>query len=140
MFFLLPTTKRCFLICHYSTLENPYVMVLGACCITKQKENRDCVNTFWFNLKAKLHVVCMNELEMNYYQLTSSTFNELATNSLIPLSQKKSKNPNALKRKIIASLIFKLFFFLDWVFPNFILHLIPHSMIISRHLIKKCTM
>jgi hypothetical protein len=37
-------------------------------------------------------------------------------------------------------LIFKLFFFLDWVFPNFILHLIPHSMIISRHLIKKCTM
>jgi hypothetical protein len=54
-----------FLTCHDSTLEKPYVMALGACCITKQKENRGCFNIFWFNLKAKLYVVFMNELKVN---------------------------------------------------------------------------
>jgi hypothetical protein len=84
----------------------------------------------------------MNELKVNQYidvyQLTGSTFNELPTNSLIPPSQKKSKNPSALKKKNNCLISFsKLLFSLYWDIPNFILHFIPQSMIISKHLIKK---
>jgi hypothetical protein len=81
-------------------------MASGACHITKQKENRDCVNTFCFNLKAKLHVVFMNELELSYQFIN-------------PSLPKKFKNPNALKRKKIASVVFKLGFSLIGLFPNF---------------------
>jgi len=59
------------------------MVLLGACCITKKEEERDCVTTFWFNYQIKLNLFCnFNIVKLNWYsggcQLISSTLNWLS--------------------------------------------------------------